>query len=193
MGGPCTGRSLLTGGESIRDRCPVPIPDLAKRAALFPESDLPAPPPGHPNRRVSVAGVFVRLPAGLPIALVSPDGLADAGVDRAVGEVRRFLRDEFESADDGSATFVALLEGEIVALAIALFGRSAVYLGGGATRPDRRGLGAYRALVRARWDAAVERGTPILTVGAGAMSRPILERLGFSIVGWVDCLLDELG
>jgi GNAT superfamily N-acetyltransferase len=166
---------------------------LAKRAALFPESDLPAPPPGHPNRRVSVAGVFVRLPAGLPIALVSPDGLADAGVDRAVGEVRRFLRDEFESADDGSATFVALLEGEIVALAIALFGRSAVYLGGGATRPDRRGLGAYRALVRARWDAAVERGTPILTVGAGAMSRPILERLGFSIVGWVDCLLDELG
>jgi len=24
------------------------------------------------------------------------------------------------------------------------------------------------------------------------MSRPILERLGFSIVGWEDCLLDEL-
>jgi len=24
------------------------------------------------------------------------------------------------------------------------------------------------------------------------MSRPILERLGFSTVGWSDCLLDEL-
>jgi hypothetical protein len=47
-------------------------------------------------------------------------------------------------------------------------------------------------LVRARWDAAAGRGTPILTVGAGAMSRPILERLGFSIVGWRDSLIDEL-
>ena len=37
------------------------------------------------------------------------------------------------------------------------------------------------------------RGTPVLTVGAGAMSRPILERLGFSIVGWADNLLDEFG
>jgi len=64
---------------------------------------------------------------------------------------------------------------------------------GGGTRPEHRGRGAYRALVRARWDAAVERGTPILTVGAGAMSRPILERLGFTIVGWEDCLLDPLG
>jgi len=33
--------------------------------------------------------------------------------------------------------------------------------------------------VRARWDEAVRRGTPALAVGAGAMSRPILERLGF--------------
>jgi len=24
------------------------------------------------------------------------------------------------------------------------------------------------------------------------MSRPILEKLGFSIVGWADCLLDEV-
>jgi hypothetical protein len=39
---------------------------------------------------------------------------------------------------------------------------------------------------------AVERGTPVLTVGAGEMSRPILERPGFSIVGWEDCLLDPL-
>ena len=55
--------------------------------------------------------------------------------------------------------------------------------------PDRRrdrhwarGRGAYRAVVRARWDAAVARGTPALAVGAGPMSRPILERLGFEQV-----------
>ncbi len=87
--------------------------------------------------------------------------------------------------------FVALEGAEIVAFAGARFGRSTVYLGGSGTRPDKRGRGAYTALVRARWDAAVERGTPVLTVGAGAMSRPILERLGFSIVGWTDNLVDD--
>jgi len=46
--------------------------------------------------------------------------------------------------------------------------------------------------VRARWEAGVERGTPALAVSAGEMSRPILERLGFSIAGWIDCLLDEV-
>jgi predicted GNAT family acetyltransferase len=98
-----------------------------------------------------------------------------------------------ESADGPESTFVALLDGEIVAMAVARFGNTAVHLGGGGTRPDQRGRGAYTALVRARWDAAVERGTPALTVAAGAMSRPILERLGFSIVGWGDCLLDDVG
>jgi GNAT superfamily N-acetyltransferase len=85
-----------------------------------------------------------------------------------------------------------VIDGEVVSFAVAQFGRTAVYLAGGATRPDRRGRGAYRALVRARWDAAVEQGIPALTVGAGAMSRPILERLGFSIVGWTDRLVDEV-
>jgi hypothetical protein len=33
--------------------------------------------------------------------------------------------------------------------------------------------------VRARWDEAARRGTPALAVGAGPMSQPILERLGF--------------
>ena len=55
-----------------------------------------------------------------------------------------------------------------------------------------RGRGAYRALVRARWDVAVERGTPALTVSAGAMSRPILERLGFVTVGFAHGLSDTL-
>jgi hypothetical protein len=54
-----------------------------------------------------------------------------------------------------------------------------------------RGRGVYRALVRARCDAVVERNTPALTVGAGRMSQPILERLGFITVGWIDCLLDR--
>ena len=50
---------------------------------------------------------------------------------------------------------------------------------GGATLPEARGRGAYRALVAARWEDAVARGTPVLVTQAGAMSRPILARLGF--------------
>ena len=48
----------------------------------------------------------------------------------------------------------------------------------------------YRALVRARWDDAVAAGQPALVVHAGALSRPILERLGFTAVAEQEVLLD---
>ena len=63
-------------------------------------------------------------------------------------------------------------------------------LSGGATRLDSRGHGAYRALVRARWDEAVRRGAGALVVQASPMSRPILERAGFRAVGEVTVLAD---
>ena len=56
--------------------------------------------------------------------------------------------------------------------------------------PRARGRGAYRALIRARWDDAVALGTPALITQGGTMSRPILERLGFDRVGEVHMLLD---
>lgn len=61
---------------------------------------------------------------------------------------------------------------------------------GGATLPSARGKGAYRALIRARWEEAVRRGTPVLFTQAGSMSRPILEKLRFRQVGHVHLLLD---
>ena len=60
----------------------------------------------------------------------------------------------------------------------------------GGVLAEARGRGAYRALVRARWDEAVEAGQPALVVHAGAMSRPILERLGFEAVAEQEVLLD---
>lgn len=54
-----------------------------------------------------------------------------------------------------------------------------------------KGCGVYRALVRARWDEAVRRGTPALVVQAGKMSRPILERLQFERRTEVHILIDE--
>lgn len=272
----------------MRNRPFVDVPDVITRAALFPEFDLPDPPPGHPTRRVLVEGVLVRLLAALPVALASTPSVEESRIEEIVDTVRRFIRTEarekgvwfvpeaaspsdlterlsalgmrpadvpgvelrgaamvavtpippgppdvetrkaanfeeflaaqmitadsfamdetmrrafeeraerlwpFQGAGDSTATFVALIDGEVVATASASFGKSAVFLTGGGTRPDRRGRGAYTALTRARWDAAVEHGTPALTVTAGAMSRPILERLGFSTVGWINCLVDEL-
>ena len=59
----------------------------------------------------------------------------------------------------------------------------------GAAR-DARGRGAYRALVAARWETAVELGTPALAIQAGAMSRPVLERCGFQALCSVLTLQD---
>ena len=65
---------------------------------------------------------------------------------------------------------------EPAARASASFGELGATLFGGATLPEARGRGAYRALVAARWDDAVARGTPRVVTQAGPMSRPILVR-----------------
>lgn len=75
--------------------------------------------------------------------------------------------------------FAAWLDGRMASTGRAIYTRAGGYLMGGSTAEWARGRGAYRAVVRARWDEAVRRGRPALAVGAGSMSRPILERLGF--------------
>jgi hypothetical protein len=78
--------------------------------------------------------------------------------------------------------FAAWLDGRMASVGRAVYTRAGGYLMGGSTAAWARGRGAYRAVVRARWDEAVARGTPTLAVGAGPMSRPILARLGFEQV-----------
>jgi hypothetical protein len=161
--------------------------DAAARSAQM--VCLEAPPSGPPGVVARRAATFEEF---LQARLVVADsiGLDEGTRETVVREAGQHW--PFQSQPGGVDTFVALVDGEVVAYGGARFGQTSVYLAGGGTREDRRGLGAYRALVRARWNAAVERGTPILTVGAGSMSRPILERLGFSIVGWENCLVDQL-
>jgi hypothetical protein len=127
--------------------------------------------------------------------------LAARRVGMEAFEVSDQNRELFErkSADDwewqqrlpNSKTFAAFIDGEVVGSAGAIFGATAVFMVGGSVREEARGRGAYRSLVRARWDAAVARGTPALTVMAGAMSGPILDRLGFVTVGDGRCLEDR--
>jgi GNAT superfamily N-acetyltransferase len=139
------------------------------------------------------------LHSGMLITTEPPDSDVDA---RRVGDVHEYIaarrlkeavfgtygRDytdaelaaDYERASE--VTYGAWIDGELVASASASFMRVGALLSSGATLPEARGRGAYRALVRARWDDAVARGTPALAVGAGPMSQPILERLGFEQV-----------
>lgn len=78
--------------------------------------------------------------------------------------------------------FAAWLDGRMASVGRGIYTRAGCFLMGGSTVEWARGRGAYRAVVRARWDEAVRRGTPALAVGAGPMSQPILERLGFEQV-----------
>jgi GNAT superfamily N-acetyltransferase len=266
----------------------VLIPEPVRTAALFPEDDLPEPPPEHPYRQVRRDGYMIGLFPGQTFGTVSVRAIDAGAVEQTVQEVRRLLEEDakhrgawmvpdaaspaglaerlqeyglipfdeppleprfaamvltappegdgavearppqtfeefqasvrlgsdvfgvgdadraaveaqerrlWELQQQGIAlrSFVALVDDEVVGGASVVQGASAGFLSGGYTRSDMRGRGVYRALVRARWDSVVAAGTPALTVSAGRMSRPILERLGFQRVGWVDCLLDDFG
>jgi hypothetical protein len=144
-------------------------------------------PPGVTARQVESLDEVHR--ADDVLAAVYPSDAAKRGAMRE----RAAARFEYEQLPDAvSRTYVAFLDGELVGVANSLFTPQVVNMMGGSVRPDARGRGAYRALVAARWRDAVARGTPALTVQAGAMSRPILERVGFVPVGGIEVLLDEL-
>jgi GNAT superfamily N-acetyltransferase len=89
-------------------------------------------------------------------------------------------------------SFLARLDGRPVGSAFAALGDAGVNLFGGGVHPDARGRGVYRALVQARWEVAVDRATPALTVQASAMARPICERFGFVFVAPVRVFVDTL-
>ena len=93
--------------------------------------------------------------------------------------------------DPNNVIYLAFADGEPVARGSAAFGDRGATLFGGSTLPEARGHGAYRALVAARWEDAVARGTPVLVTQAGPMSRPILVRLGFREVCEIRILVDR--
>jgi hypothetical protein len=97
-----------------------------------------------------------------------------------------------QQADGVIATFLARVDGRPVAFARSALGADGVALLGGGTLEAERGNGYYTALVHARWRDAAERGTPLLCTQAGAMSRPILEALGFEHLGAIRVLVDHL-
>ncbi len=161
--------------------------------------------------RLHVLGLVDDEPTALAIGMVlsEPPGVAPPDV-----EVRRVETDEefyvaeriaaiaFGSPepprrryepDANNTIYLAYVDGTPVARGSAAFGERGATLFGGSTLPEARGRGAYRALVAARWDDAVARGTPALVTQAGPMSQPILARLGFRALCEIRILVDRFG
>ena len=114
------------------------------------------------------------------------------GMPPVSDDVLRARYNDYRNPDNPGRGFIALIDGRVIGTSYAAFGDAGVNLFGGSVLPEARGRGVYRALVRARWEAAVNRGTPALTVQASRMSRPICERLGFVFVAPVQVFVDQL-
>jgi hypothetical protein len=107
---------------------------------------------------------------------------------------RARLREDFEESQRLASPvgFLAMLDARPAGTALAIPSDRGVFLIGGSTAEWARGRGVYRALVRARWDFAVARGTPALVIQAVPdTSYPILLRLGFEEVCTIRRLEDS--
>lgn len=176
------------------------------RSAYAWEIGSSATPSDLADRLLELGLVEDEEPIQMGMALTSPPAEpAPAGIDvrRAESPEERHLAAEIASkvfgtplqgqppAFPGSVLYLAYLDGKPVARASGGFSEHGVTLFGGATLPEARGRGAYRALVNARWDDAVARGTPLAVTQAGRNSRPILARLGFREICTIRALIDR--
>ncbi len=159
-----------------RDKDPVAI-------ALVLSHEPPAPPAGLVARRVETFDEYAAANAVQWEAF----GSTEEQIEEARAELATRWRESI------NMMHAVWLDGEIVSAGTTAPTEHGLLLFGGATAPRARGRGAYRALLRARWDEAVKAGTPALFTQGGSMSRPILERVGFERVGEVQLLLDEFG
>lgn len=165
---------------------PADLPDRLLAAGFVPEeqetvvigevSDVAAPP---------------RLPDGVTLREVVDrrDFERIEAMEHAVwggdnGWLSTMLESERAADPDSLAVVVAEAGDTVVCAAWARFptGTDFVTLWGGATLPEWRRRGIYRATVAYRASLAAERGARYLEVDASDDSRPILERLGFTAV-----------
>jgi hypothetical protein len=193
-------RGLLPGARSVEwtvgpSSTPADLP-ARLRALGFGDPDPPneptfaalaldREPPGVDGIEVRRVESFEDFLVGLEIVLE-----ANAFREEDAARERSEARETYERRTSRpGGEWLAYVDGRPAAAAAAVASERGLYLAGGSTAPWARGRGCYRALVRARWDDAVARGTPGLVVHAQhGTSRPILERLGFELV----CELHEL-
>ncbi|MEU9251168.1 GNAT family N-acetyltransferase [Streptomyces sp. NPDC048270] len=159
------------------------------RAAGF----VPEPPETlMVGRTADLAGLPVDPPEGVTLRVVTDEAGVDLMMDvhaRAFGTERPQIREQMLSLlreqPDSLAAVVAMAGGTPVSAARMEMRPGTPFAGlwGGGTDPRWRGRGIYRLLVAHRARVAAELGIPYLQVDASADSRPILERLGFAVLG----------
>lgn len=98
--------------------------------------------------------------------------------------LERELRETLTDYPDFWGIYIAYVDDVPACSAWASFPTGSTFAGlwGGATLPQFRKMGLYTAVVAARAQEAVRRGYRFLTVDAGPMSRPILEKRGFQLL-----------
>jgi GNAT superfamily N-acetyltransferase len=113
--------------------------------------------------------------------------------DDVFDQIRESARENWVIRDPAlDSAWVAFVDGEPVGNAVSQYVGKAVYLGGSCVIPEARGRGVYRALLRKRWEDGRTRDGTALVIQAGAMSRPIVEQLGFTTVCEVRVYVDSI-
>jgi GNAT superfamily N-acetyltransferase len=98
----------------------------------------------------------------------------------------RYMEDALRDHPEQISAYVAYVDGQPASAARVEFPEGSQFASfwGGGTVPRFRKRGLYSALLAIRAQEARERGRTYLTVDAGEMSRPILERLGFQVIAY---------
>ncbi len=144
------------------------------------------------GRTAELAGLPLDPPEGITLRVVSDEEGVNLMMDvhaRAFGTERPRIREQMLSLlreQPDSIAAVVAMAGETPVSAARMEmrpGTPFAGLWGGGTDPRWRGRGLYRLLVAHRARVAAELGIPYLQVDASADSRPILERLGFDVLG----------
>ena len=165
---------------------PADLPERLRAAGFVPEEQetvVIAP--------VDAIAAELTLPDGVSLREVTSRADLErmAAMEQTVwGEQHMWVPDmlgaELEANLEGLVIVLAEAADEVVCAGWIRFERPTEFatLWGGATLPDWRGRGIYRAVVAHRANLAAERGFRYLEVDASDDSRPILERLGFTAV-----------
>ncbi|MFF7295186.1 GNAT family N-acetyltransferase [Streptomyces sp. NPDC008265] len=167
---------------------PADLGDRLRAAGFVPE------PPE--TLMVGRTGDLARLPVEPPEGVTLRTVTDEAGVDlmmevhaKAFGterpRIRAALLDLLRNEPETIAAVVAMADGVPVSAARMEMRPGAGFAGlwGGGTVQEWRGRGIYRLLVAHRARIAAELKIPYLQVDASDESRPILERLGFGVLG----------
>jgi hypothetical protein len=154
--------------------------------ALACTSAPPEPPPGIEVERVESYGDWLEAVEVMWEAFATPEERRE--------KQRPHLRSEFEDARRTGVpvTFLARVDGRAAGVGRSVYADDGVFLIAGSVAEWARRRGVYTALVRARWDDAVARGTPCLVTDAlPDTSYPILRRVGFEEVATIRRIEDS--